>query len=50
MEFFQYYVWKFDHTAHIVSIRHNGTEKAEEFVSKLDKAESDAWSQHDRLR
>lgn len=53
VEFFQYFAWKFDHRAHVVAIRHNGTDKQggpNAFINKLDKAETDAWSQHDRLR
>ncbi len=49
VEFFRYFVWRFDSRKHVVSVRSNGG-GVDRVVSKLDKAEADAWSQHDRLR
>jgi terminal uridylyltransferase len=44
--FFNFYAWQFDYNSDVVSIQ-SGKEKN---VSKIQKAESDGWPQHERLR
>ena len=44
--FFNFYAWQFDYNSDVVSIQ-SGKEKG---ISKIQKAESDGWPQHERLR
>lgn len=44
VEFFHYFCWKFDSRHCVVSVRQT------KGLSKLDKAEHDAWLQSDTLR
>lgn len=44
VEFFRYFCWKFDSRRCVVSVRQS------KGLSKLDKAEHDAWLQSDTLR
>ena len=44
--YFNFYAWQFDYNSDVVSIQ-SGKEKN---VSKIQKAESDGWPQHERLR